>query len=176
MTTSSPGFELVASARAHAGPRLPPLAGFFASDFAPLVYAAVRECLGDPRSGHLLEGSDGRVGIVLGSQRFDTASLELSVEHVDQGRVSPILFYQVVPTAVLGHIARDYRLTGPVSCVAVTGDARAEVLELSRLLLAEGSAEWVLGLTVEMDPVPVKSFARADLVRSEPGPTDGRTP
>jgi 3-oxoacyl-(acyl-carrier-protein) synthase len=175
MTPPRQDFEIVASAQVHAGPQVPPLAGFFASDFAPLVYAAVRECLGDPRSGHLLEGVGDRVGIVLGSRRFDTASLELSVEQVNQGRVSPILFYQVLPTAVLGHIARGYRLTGPVNCVAVTGDPREEVLEVARLLLADESAEWVLGLTVEMDPDPAKAFASADLLRSGSGPAaDGK--
>jgi len=170
--TTLPALELVSSAEVHAGQQPPPLVGFMVSDFAPLVYAAVRECVGDARSGHLLEGADGRVGIVLGSQRFDTVTLELSVEHVNSGRVSPILFYQVVPTAILGQIARDYRLTGPVSCVAVTGDARAEVLEVARVLLADEGAEWVLGLTVEMNPDPAKAFASADLVRSQPGPAD----
>ena len=166
MTAPSQDLELVAGAQTHAGPQTPPLAGFFASDFAPLVYAAVRECLGDPRSGHLLEGLGERTGILLGSRRFDTTSLELSATQIDQGRVSPILFYQVLPTAVLGHIARDYRLTGPVSCLAVTGDLRAEVLEAARLVLADASADRVLCVTVELDPDPAKSFARADLVRS----------
>ncbi len=168
MTTPT-AFVPVASAEVHAGQQVPSLPGFMVSDFAPLVYAAVRECLGDARSGHLLEGVGDRVGIVLGSRRFDTVTLELSVEHVNRGRVSPILFYQVLPTAILGQVARDYRLTGPVSCVAVTGDARAEVLETARVLLADEAAQWVLGLTVELDPDPEKSFARADLVRSSPG-------
>ena len=159
----------VASATVHAGQHVSALPGFMVSDFAPLVYAAVRECLGDARSGHLLKGVGDRVGIVLGSRRFDTVSLELSVEHVNRGRVSPILFYQVLPTAILGQIARDYRLTGPVSCVSVTGDARAEVLETAGVLLADDAAEWVLGLTVELDPDPGKSCARADLVRSSLG-------
>jgi 3-oxoacyl-(acyl-carrier-protein) synthase len=106
-----------------------------------------------------------RVAIVLGSHRFDTVSLELSAEQADQGRVSPILFYQVLPTAILGQIARDYRLTGPVSCVAVTGDAQAEVWDIARVLLADASAELVLGLSVELNSDPAKSFAQADLVR-----------
>ena len=143
-----------------------------ASNFAPLVYAAVRACVGDPRSGVLPEDIGGRVGIVLGSRRFDTVTLELSVDHVNRGRVSPILFYQAVPTAVLGQIARDYRLTGPVSCVAVTGDARAEVLELARVLLGDECVEWVLALTVEMDPDPAQAYASADLVRSSPESAD----
>lgn len=163
MTAPQRDLEIVAGARVHAGDGAPALAGFFGSDFAPLVNAAVRECLGDPKSAHLLEGA--RTGIVLGSHRFDTASLELSVEQVEAGRVSPILFYQVLPTAILGHVARDYRVSGPVSCVAVTGDARAEVLETARLLLVDDSADQVLCVTVELDPDPAKSFARAELVR-----------
>jgi 3-oxoacyl-(acyl-carrier-protein) synthase len=155
-----PELELVASARIDAGEPLPALAGFFASDFAPLVYAAVRACV-----GNRLDGVGDRVAIVLGSHRFDTVSLELSAEQADQGRVSPILFYQVLPTAILGQIARDYRLTGPVSCVAVTGDAQAEVWDIARVLLADASAELVLGLSVELNSDPAKSFAQADLVR-----------
>ena len=158
--------DLVAGAEVAAGPHVPRLAGFMASDFAPLVYAAARACLGDPKEPHLLDGIGDRVGIVLGSRRFDVPSLELSVEHVNRGRVSPILFYQVVPTAVLGQIARDYRLTGPVSCVAVTGDARAEVHELARVLLADDLADRVLGLTVEMSSGSGPAVATADLLRA----------
>lgn len=168
--TTPPDLEVVAAAETHGGPQLPRVVGFMASDFAPLVYAAVRECLGDARSDHRLAGVGDRAAIILGSQRFDTATLELSVEHVNRGRVNPILFYQAVPTAVLGQIARDYRLTGPVSCVAVAGDARAEVLDLARVVLADGHAEWVLGLTVELHPDPALGFASADLIRAEPGP------
>ncbi|MCC2321226.1 hypothetical protein [Cellulomonas xiejunii] len=163
--TAPTAVEVVANAQVHAGPDLTPLVGFMASDFAPLVYAAVRECVGDPRGSHLLEGVGDRVAIVLGSRRFDTVSLDLSVEQVDQGRVSPILFYQVVPTAVLGQVARDYGLTGPVSCLAVTDDARAEVREVADVLLADGDVDWVLAVTVEMAPDPTPSSAGAELVR-----------
>lgn len=164
--TTRPELEIVAGAEAHVGPPLPTVVGFIETDFAPLVYAAVRECVGDARSEHRLTGVGDRVAIILGSRYFDAAILELSVEHVNRGRVSPILFYQAVPTSVLGQIARDYRLTGPVSCAAVLGDACAEVLELARVVLAAGDADWVLGLTVETHPDPALGFARADLVRA----------
>jgi hypothetical protein len=165
--TSWPDLDIVAGAEQCAGPDLPGLPGFLPSDFAPLIYGAVRACLGGPRSAHRLHGAGHRAGIVLCSQRFDTASLELSVEHVDRGRVSPILFYQVVPTAVLGQVARDYRLTGPVSCVATIGDARREALEMARVLLTDAGTDWVLTLAV--DTRAATPFARADLVRSCPG-------
>ncbi|MDX3663108.1 beta-ketoacyl synthase N-terminal-like domain-containing protein [Streptomyces sp. ID05-26A] len=166
MTAPKNDLGVVATALVHADTAPPAPAGFFGSDFAPLVQAAVHECLGDPRSAHLLTGAGDRTAIVLGSCRFDTTSLELSVDQVAGGRVSPILFYQVLPTAILGHLARAYGITGPVSCVAATGDARTEVLDTARLLLADDCADLVLGVTVELDPDPAKAFARADLVRS----------
>ncbi|MFJ7629354.1 hypothetical protein ACIQZN_22945 [Streptomyces sp. NPDC097595] len=168
--TTLPELETVAGATVHGGPQLPRLPGFMESDFAPLVYAAVRACLGEPRSEHLLTGAGDRCAIVLGSRYFDTVTLELSVEHVNRKRVNPILFYQAVPTAVLGQIARDYRLTGPVSCVAATGDVHAEVLELARVTLADGDVDRVLGLMVEMNDDPALGLARADLVRAAPAP------
>lgn len=172
--TARPDLELVSTAEVLTDHRLPPVIGFIASDFAPLVYAAVRGCLGDPPSDVLPADGRDRVGIVLGSRRFDTPALELSVEQVERGRVNPLLFYQAVPTAVLGQVARDYRLTGPVSCLAVAGDARAEVRELARVLLADGDVDQVLALTVELDPDSAKSSAGAELVRraarsTEPG-------
>ena len=129
------------------------------------------------RSEHLLEGVGEGVGIVLGSRRFDTVTLELAIQQINDRRVSPILFYQAVPTAVLGQIARDYRLTGPLSCMAVTGDARAEVWELARLMVTDQGAEWILALTVNMEPGPgsdsAQAYACADLLRFADRPTDG---
>ncbi|MEU0300476.1 hypothetical protein ABZ252_13555 [Streptomyces sp. NPDC006175] len=168
--TTLPELETVAGATVHGGPQLPRLPGFMESDFAPLVYAAVRACVGEARSEHLLTDAGDRCAIVLGSRYFDTVTLELSVEHVNRKRVNPIFFYQAVPTAVLGQIARDYRLTGPVSCVAALDDVRAEVHELARVILADGGADQVLGLVVEMRPDPALGFARADLMRAVPGP------
>ena len=49
--TTLPSFEIVASAMIDAGPQLPRIAGFMASDFAPMAYAAARECVGDRAVG-----------------------------------------------------------------------------------------------------------------------------
>ncbi|MDQ7803471.1 hypothetical protein Q5425_06995 [Amycolatopsis sp. A133] len=161
------GSTVTASAVVSGGDRPPRLPGFMVSDFAPLVYAAARSCVGAADSRHLLSGAGDRTGIVLGSRGFDTVTLELAVRQVDAGRVSPVLFYQVLPTAVLGIIARDYRLTGPVSCLAVTGNPRAEALELAAVVLADRSADRVLALAVELAEDPADSYACADLVTAE---------
>ena len=109
---------------------------------------------------------------MLSSLKFDTATLELSVQQVHRGRVSPLFFYQVLPTAVLGQIAIDYRLTGPVSALATTGDPRAEALAVAHLTLAEGDADWVIALAAGLSADPADSFASADLVSLPAAPDD----
>lgn len=168
--------EVLAAAEVRADEGVPRLVGFIESDFAPLVHAAVRACVGEPRTDHLLAGAGDRAALVLGSRRFDTVSLETSVEQVARGRVSPILFYQVVPTAVLGLVARDYGITGAVSCVAATDDARAEVRAVAEVLLADGSADRVLALTVELGPGPGDAVARAELLGAATSTDDGTVP
>jgi 3-oxoacyl-(acyl-carrier-protein) synthase len=169
----TPGLDVVASARAVGRDQPPPVPKFIVSDFAPLVYAAVRRCIGAPESAHLLHGHGERAGLVLSSRRFDTVTLELSVEQARQRRISPILFYQVLPTAILGQVAIDYGMTGPVSCLASTGDARAEALEVALLLLADDSADWMIAMTAGLADDPADSFATADLVRRA-APGDAR--
>lgn len=166
---------ITASSRLVGSDRPPRLARFIEGDFAPLVYAAVSQCIGAPQS-HLLEGHGDRAGIVLSSVGFDTETLELSVRQVHKGRISPVLFYQVLPTAVLGQIAIDYHITGPVSCLATTGDARDEALDVARLMLAEGDADWVIALAVALAADPADSFASADLVSLVPAEAAAPSP
>lgn len=166
--------HLVASARVDGRDQPPPVPRFIVSPFAPLVYAAVQRCLGGLAPGRWPAGPGDRTGIVLSSGEFDTVTLELSVRQAHRGRISPILFYQVLPTAVLGQIAVDFRLTGPVSCVASTGDARAEALEIAQLTLADDSADWMLAVTAGLADDPAASFATADLIgRPVPGGAPG---
>ena len=155
---------ITASSRVVSSERPPRVPRFIEGDFAPLAYAAVGRCIGVPQS-HLLEGHGDRASIVLSSVEFDTQTLELSVRQVQKGRISPVLFYQVLPTAVLGQIAIDYGITGPVSCVAATADPREEALEVAGLALAEGDADWIVALAVVLAEDPEASFASADLVR-----------
>ncbi|GGP84035.1 beta-ketoacyl synthase N-terminal-like domain-containing protein [Streptomyces melanogenes] len=134
-------------------PRLP---GFVASPFAPLVYDAVRRCLGAPDSEDSPVAHRGeRTAIVLGSLAGDAVTADLAGEKVACGGVAePVLFHQTVTTAVLGVIARDYRITGPVTCVSAVRDTGAALLDSAALLLEAQEAEQVLAVLVELAAGP----------------------
>jgi hypothetical protein len=130
----------------------PPLTGFVASPFGPLVAAAADRCLGarfgePPAPAEQAE----RTAMVLVSRLGDMATEAEVTGSVDNGtRASPLLFFQSVPSAVLGVVSAQWGLGGPVICTSPQGDALADGMDLTRLLLADGSADLVLVVTVEL--------------------------
>jgi hypothetical protein len=160
------GYATVASAALADSDAAPSIPGFVASDFGPLVRAVAHRCLGEPPAAGLLGGRGDRVGIVLSSAGFDTASLERSAGQVAGGRlVDALLFHQTVPNSVLGVLACDYGLTGPMNCVAALTDPRAEALAVACLLLADGAADTVLAVAVDLPSAGTPRRATADLIR-----------
>ncbi|GAA2735014.1 ketosynthase [Streptomyces nogalater] len=140
---------------------VPPLPGFVRSPFAPLVHDAVRRCVGPPDSADSpVAGRGARTAIVLGSMACDAVTADIAGEKVARGGVAePVLFHQTVTTAVLGVIARDYRITGPVTCVSSMTDPGAALLGSAELLLAAAEADQVLAILVELAPGPRTSAA-----------------
>ncbi|MFD0392348.1 hypothetical protein ACFQ3Z_04265 [Streptomyces nogalater] len=111
--------------REHLGPagRGTPLPGFVRSPSHPRPRrgAAVRRPAG--QRGQPGRGRGARTAIVLGSMACDAVTADIAGEKVARGGVAePVLFHQTVTTAVLGVIARDYRITGPVTCVSSMTD------------------------------------------------------
>ena len=141
---------------------LPPLPGFTASSFNPLVAETAERCLraygeSSPADVGTFPGSDGRTALLLASRSgdLDTArAIDAAAADPDR-RVPPLLFFQSNPNAVLGHIAARHRLTGPVVAVrpgsadAVPGEVPPDILELAALLLADGDADRVLVIAAE---------------------------
>ncbi len=144
----------------------PRVSGFIGTDFGPLVRAVARRCLGEPPATGLLGAHGDRVGIVLGSTSFDTTSLDRSAAQVARdGLVDAVLFHQTVPNPVLGVLACDYGITGPMNCVAALADARDEALAVASLLLADGAADTVLAIAVDLPTPRTARRATADLIR-----------
>ncbi len=136
----------------------PPIAGFVASTFSPLVAAVAERCLS--RAGAIPLGT----AIVLVTARGDLASARAVAEAVGAGRrISPLMFFQSVPNAVLGHVAARHGLDGPLICISpCTGDP-----------LAEGLAETehpALVIVADQDP----DRAHAVLVQALPTGPDSR--
>lgn len=130
---------------------LPGLTGFVLSRFNPLIADVVVDCLGEPGSPHdLTTGRADRTAIVLATTYGDTTTSDVATQRLVAGQVhSPLLFFQSVTTSVLGHLARQYGITGPISCISTGADPAAEALTLADLLLAEDDADQVLVVGVE---------------------------
>ncbi|MGV9314615.1 beta-ketoacyl synthase chain length factor [Streptomyces sp. NPDC003691] len=166
-TTGTPAAGAVAAAAAHAGltvlaragwdpaahPGGPPnLPGFTASPFGPLFARVADECLGAfhgtapaPPEAALA------TGLVMVSRLGDMATETAVTGSVDRGtKASPLLFYQSVPSAVLGVVSSRWGLGGPVICISPAGDSLAEGLELAGLLIEDGSARDVLVVLIEL--------------------------
>lgn len=170
-------------------PGLPvPLAGFAVSSFSPMASAAADRCLeqvygapGAAESGADAAGPGaeelvrraGRTAIVLASRGGDLETHTATAVAVEAGRpAAPLLFFQSVPNAVVGHIAKRWGLAGPVICFspdAATADPLGEALDVARFLVDGGDAGEALLLLVEqVGPDGAPASARALLVRPAP--------
>ncbi|MER6399930.1 beta-ketoacyl synthase N-terminal-like domain-containing protein [Kitasatospora sp. NPDC001603] len=130
---------------------LPPIPGFTASSFNPLVAETAERCL---RARHGSAPAPGRTALLLASAGGDRATARaIDDAAASGGRVPPLLFFQSNPNAVLGHIAARWGLTGPVVSISpaesVPGRVPQDALDLAALLLADGDADQVLVVAAE---------------------------
>jgi len=140
-------FDEWAATGAGAEARLREPSGFIASRFSPLVYTAVSRCL----EAHGAGLDRARTGVVLTSVLGDTTTADVASRNLAAGRVhNPLLFYQSVPTSVLGYLGREHGIRGPLVCVSAGADAAQRAAELAELMLASGDADAVLVLYVEL--------------------------
>ncbi|MFG2692061.1 hypothetical protein [Kitasatospora sp. NPDC048407] len=153
----------------------PPLPGFSASTFNPLVAAVAERCL----AAHYGEpGEPRRTGLLLASAGGDRATA-LAIHTGAAGRrMPPLLFFQSNPNAVLGHIAARWGLTGPVVAIsppvaAAPGEVPPDALELAALLLADGDAEQVLVIAAEQAEHTAERTEQADQTEPAAGEAAG---
>ncbi|MGW0705571.1 beta-ketoacyl synthase chain length factor [Streptomyces sp. NPDC002643] len=154
MTTTASHLTVVARASwsADSGEQPPNLPGFTASPFAPIIAHIADACLSErfgepPLAAERAEDT----AMVLVSRLGDMATEAAVTGSVDTGsKASPLLFYQSVPSAVLGVVSARWGLGGPVICVSPAGDPPAEGMDLAELLIEDGSAGDVLLVLVEL--------------------------
>ncbi|HET9382590.1 MAG TPA: hypothetical protein VFP69_17415 [Streptomyces sp.] len=156
----------------------PPLTGFVVSGFSPMAAAAADRCLtqvyGTPRAeDERLRRRAQRTAIVLGSRGGDLETHTATAAAVDAGKAAaPLLFFQSVPNAVVGHVAKRWGLAGPVICFSpddITGDPLGEAADVARCLVDGGDADEALVLLVEqVGPDGGAGAAHALLVRPRP--------
>ncbi|MDX3688924.1 hypothetical protein PV726_00970 [Streptomyces europaeiscabiei] len=125
--------------------RLPRLPGFVESAFSPLVYEVAARCLTER------PGDGSRTAVALASLMGDTTTADLASRRVVSGRVhNPLLFMQATANSVLGHISREFRITGQMFSLSVLDDPVTELLAMADLLLEDPELDQVLVVGVEL--------------------------
>ncbi|QOV41384.1 hypothetical protein IM697_30770 [Streptomyces ferrugineus] len=124
---------------------LPRLPGFVESAFSPLAYEVSRQCLTER------PGDCSRTAVALGSLLGDTTTADLASSRMVSGKVhNPLLFMQATPNSVLGHISREFQITGQMFSISSFDDPVTELLAMADLLLEDPELDRVLVLGVEL--------------------------
>lgn len=146
---------------------LPGVPGFVVSAFNPLVRETVRRCLGDPGTpdapNPLTATFPDSTAIVLATVAADATTSDTASQKLVSGRVhNPLLFFQSVTTSIVGHLAIEYGLTGPIHCVAADHAADSTALDAAALLLLDDTIDQVLVVGVELaaNPRTAAAFER----------------
>jgi len=159
-----------ASWSAETDERPPNLPGFTASPFAPIIAHVADLCLREHHQEPPVPPERAEsTAMVLVSQLGDMATEAAVVESVDKAtKASPLLFFQSVPSAVLGVVSARWNIGGAVISISPAGDPLTEAMDLAQLLIEDGSAREVLLVLVELavrEGMP--DHAEALLVRAE---------
>lgn len=126
----------------------PPVPGFIESQFNPLVHEVARRCL-------TAGGGEPETAVVLASGLGDTTTSDVASQNVAKGSVhNPLLFFQSVPTSILGHVARQFGITGSLTCVSGGQTLAASALEMADMLLDQDDLHQVLVIGVELQLNP----------------------
>ncbi|MBV7696199.1 hypothetical protein [Streptomyces sp. TRM70350] len=135
---------------------LPRLPGFVESAFSPLAYEVSRRCLTERPGGgtsrsEAESGGGSRTAVALASLLGDTTTADLASRRMVSGKVhNPLLFMQATPNSVLGHISREFGITGQMFSISTFDDPVTELLTMADLLLEDPELDRVLVLGVEL--------------------------
>lgn len=148
----------------------PAVPGFIESRFNPLVRAVVDRCLADAAPARPERFAD-RTAVLLLTLFGDSTTTDLAGQRLQEGRAhNPLLFYQSVPTSILGFVSREHGLRGALTCLSVDAASMPEAFETAELMLADAEVDQLLIVGVEL-----AATQRAATVRRHLSPAD-RTP
>jgi len=148
--TTTPLTVLAAATASHGTGRdddieLPKLPGFVESAFSPLAYEVAARCL------TARPGDGDRTAVALASLTGDTTTADLASSRMVSGRVhNPLLFMQATANSVLGHMSREFGITGQMFSLSTLADPLTELLAMAGVLLDDPQLDRVLVLGVEL--------------------------
>lgn len=120
----------------------PPVRGFVRSSFSPIFYHAALKA---GQNAQLDQLPATKKAIISASMFLDGVSDEQSNSDLLAGkRVSPILFPQSVPSSVVGIIAKELTINGPMTCISASSGSVISMLQQAYDWLDDGDANAVL--------------------------------
>ncbi|GHH89129.1 hypothetical protein [Streptomyces capitiformicae] len=144
---------------------LPRLPGFVESAFSPLAYEVAARCLTE------CPGDGSRTAVALASLMGDTTTADLASRRVVSGRVhNPLLFMQATANSVLGHMSREFGITGQMFSLSTLDDPVTELLAMADLLLEDPELDRVLVVGIELGGGERLAAAYRDLVEESGRP------
>ncbi|MBK9991853.1 MAG: AMP-binding protein [Verrucomicrobia bacterium] len=154
------------------GDPLPPVRGFVRSDFNPLIYHSALQVAAQRGFARLPAE---RKGILLSSLFVDAVTQEVSWKDLNDGKkLSPILFPQSVPNSVIGVIARELTIHGPMSCIGSSKNGAELALQQAADWIEEGDADAVLLVFCDVPSLRARLWVHQHWPGLDPAPTDFR--
>ncbi|MER6916681.1 ketosynthase [Streptomyces sp. NPDC000594] len=159
------GASAVCSPPTGEGP--PGVPGFIESRFSPLVRAVVDGCVADADPDGFARRAD-RTAVLLVTLFGDVTTTDLASRRMLAGQPhNPLLFYQSVPTSILGYVSRAHGIRGPITCLSAHAGSAGEALETAELMLAEPTVDQLLLIGVELTGSERTAAARRALPPAE---------
>ncbi len=144
---------------------VPAVRGFVRSPFNPLIYHSVKQAAAGTAIASEL--APDRKGILLGSLFVDAVTEEETWKDLLQGKkLSPIMFPQSVPSAVIGYLAKELDIHGPMSCMGASRDGLAILLQQAIDWLEDDEADAVQVVCCDVPSIRAELWARQFANRS----------
>jgi|GEM_PF-3555467 len=126
-----------------AGEPVPNVRGFVRSPFNPLIYHSVKQAAEQAALTREALPPDRR-GIMLASMFTDAVTQqETWTDMINGKKISPIMFPQSVPSAIIGFLAKELNIHGPMTCLSASRSGTELALRQAADWLADGDADAV---------------------------------
>lgn len=138
---------------------VPAVRGFVRSPFNPLIYHSVKQAAEE--AGIVGGLPSERKGIVLGSLFADAVTEEETWKDLIQGKkLSPIMFPQSVPSSVIGFLAKELGIHGPMSCMGAYRSGLQLLLQQAIDWIEDDEADAVIVTCCDTPSIRAKLWAQ----------------
>lgn len=156
------GYAITGFHKMRSDEPVPAVRGFVRSPFNPLIYHSVKQayksaCMTDELPAE-------RKGILLGSMFVDAITQEEIWRDLIHGRkVSPIMFPQSVPSSIIGYLAKELEIHGPMSCMGASRNGLQLLIRQAMDWMEDDEADAVIVCCCDIPSIRADLWTKAYL-------------